>query len=221
MTETIAPFAQVALDTLSAAPVVPILVIDRIEDAVPLARTLVEAGLHVLEITLRTPIAVDAIAAIAHGVEGAIAGAGTVLDAAQFGAVQDAGGRFAIAPGTTDALYVAAASADARIPLIPGIATPSELMRGLDHGWRAFKFFPAEGAGGPVTLKALAGPFPHARFCPTGGIDAAKAPGYLGLANVLTVGGSWMVPADAVAARDWTRIGALARAAAALRASMG
>jgi len=216
MNERIAPLAQVALDTLAAAPVVPILVIDRVEDAVPLARALVDAGLPVLEITLRTPAAIDAIAAIVREVEGAIAGAGTVLDAAQFAAVQAAGGRFAIAPGTTDALYAAAGNADARIPLIPGIATPSELMRGLEHGYRAFKFFPAEAAGGPVALKAFAGPFPQARFCPTGGIDAAKAPGYLALPTVLTVGGSWMVPADAVAERDWARIRKLAESAAVL-----
>lgn len=206
-----------AMDTaaealLRAAPVVPVLAIADLDDAVPLAHALVEAGLPVLEVTLRTPVALDAIARIARDVAGARVGAGTVLRAADLAAVHAAGATFAISPGATDALYAAARGA--RIPYIPAIATASELMAGLDHGHRVFKFFPAEAAGGTTALKAFAGPFPQARFCPTGGIDAARAPAYRALPNVLTVGGSWMVPGDALAARDWARIHALAREAA-------
>lgn len=201
---------------LHAAPVVPVLAVADVADAVPLARTLVEAGLPVLEITLRTASALEVIRAMAT-VEGAIVGAGTVLTAADLAAVEAAGARFAISPGGTDALY--AAARDAGIPLLPGIATASELMRGLEHGYRRFKFFPAESSGGVAALKAFGGPFAQVKFCPTGGIDAAKAPAYLALPNVLTVGGSWMVPGDALKARDWARIGALAREASALARS--
>jgi 2-dehydro-3-deoxyphosphogluconate aldolase/(4S)-4-hydroxy-2-oxoglutarate aldolase len=137
-----------------------------------------------------------------------------VLDAEALGAVAEAGAVFAIAPGATEALYAAAASA--RIPFLPAIATASELMRGLELGHRRFKFFPAESAGGVHALKAFAGPFAAARFCPTGGIDASKAPAYLALLNVITVGGSWMLPKAALEARDWARIGDLASACAAL-----
>lgn len=201
-------------DILRQAPVVPVLAVSDVEDAVPLAETLVAAGLPVLEITLRTPAALDVIRRM-RGVSGAIVGAGTVLTAADLAAVEDAGAAFAISPGGTDALYAAAKTA--RIPLLPGIATASELMRGLEHGWTRFKFFPAESSGGIAALKGFAGPFAQVKFCPTGGIDAAKAPGYLALPNVVTVGGSWMVPNDALAAKDWTRIGELAKTAAASR----
>jgi 2-dehydro-3-deoxyphosphogluconate aldolase/(4S)-4-hydroxy-2-oxoglutarate aldolase len=201
---------------LHAAPVVPVLAVEDLADAVPLARTLVEAGLPVLEITLRTASALDVIRAMS-GVEGAIVGAGTVLTAADLAAVEAAGARFAISPGGTDALFTAAR--DAGIPLLPGIATASELMRGLEFGYRRFKFFPAESSGGIAALKGFGGPFAQVKFCPTGGIDAAKAPAYLALPNVITVGGSWMVPGDALKARDWARIGALAREAAALARS--
>jgi len=200
---------------LVQAPVLPVLVIEHIEDAVPLARALVDGGLPVLEVTLRTAAAIDAIRAIAGAVPGAIAGAGTVLHASDFAAVAAAGGAFAISPGCTAALYDAAAQSP--LPFLPGVSTASEVMDGLARGYTRFKFFPAEAAGGATALKAFAGPFPGARFCPTGGIDAARAPGYLALPNVVTVGGSWMVPADALAARDWSRIHALAREAAALR----
>ena len=196
------------------APVIPVLAIDRIEDALPLCRALVDNGLPVLEITLRTACALDAIALVARELPHACVGAGTVLSATDLANVADAGARFAISPGATDALFDAAKAS--RTPLIPGIATASELMRGLEHGWRRFKFFPAESSGGIGALKGFGGPLPMARFCPTGGIDAAKAPAYLALANVACVGGSWMVPADAVKASDWARIGDLARAAAAL-----
>lgn len=201
-------------DILRQAPVVPVLAVAEIDDAVPLAETLIAAGLPVLEITLRTPAALDVIRRM-RDVPGAIVGAGTVLTSEDLEAVQSAGAAFAISPGGTDALYAAARNAD--VPLLPGIATASELMRGLEHGYSRFKFFPAESSGGVAALKAFAGPFARVKFCPTGGIDAAKAPSYLALPNVITLGGSWMVPNDALAARDWARIGELAKAAAALR----
>ena len=201
---------------LARAPVVPVLSITRIEDAVPLARALVAGGLPVLEVTLRTEAAIGAIRAIHDEVPDASVGAGTVFNARHLSAVEAAGATFAISPGATDALY--AAASDARIPLLPGIATASELMHGLELGYERFKFFPAESSGGIATLKSFAGPFAQAKFCPTGGIDAAKAPAYLALPNVITVGGSWMVPADAIASGDWSRIEKLAREASALRA---
>jgi 2-dehydro-3-deoxyphosphogluconate aldolase/(4S)-4-hydroxy-2-oxoglutarate aldolase len=200
---------------LSRAPVLPVLAIEHLDDAVPLARALVDAGLPVLEVTLRTAIALDAIRRIVAEVPGACVGAGTVLGAVELAAVATAGASFAIAPGATQALYAAAASAP--IPFIPAIATASELMRGLEHDHVRFKFFPAEAAGGIAALRAFAGPFPQVRFCPTGGIDADKAPAYLQEPNVITVGGSWMVPKEALQARDWVRIAALARIAATLR----
>lgn len=197
------------------APVIPVLTIAHLDDALPLARALGENGLPVLEITLRTACALDAIALIAREFPDACVGAGTVLTRQDLEAVVHAGARFAISPGATDRLYRDAA--ECPIPLIPGVATASELMRGMEHGWQRFKFFPAESSGGIGALRGFAGPFAEVRFCPTGGIDAAKAPGYLTLPNVACVGGSWMVPHDALQARDWQRIGELARAAAALR----
>lgn len=199
---------------LQKAPVVPVIAIDRIEDAVPLARALVAGGLPVLEITLRTACALEAMRAIVAEVEGAIVGAGTVLTANDLGAVAAAGARFAISPGATPTLYAAAPHAS--IPWLPAIATASELMVGLERGYRRFKFFPAESSGGIAALKSFAGPFAQARFCPTGGIDAAKAPAYKALANVVTVGGSWMLPKAAIDAGRWDEIEALARAAALL-----
>jgi 2-dehydro-3-deoxyphosphogluconate aldolase/(4S)-4-hydroxy-2-oxoglutarate aldolase len=201
---------------LGRAPVLPVLSVARIEDAVPLARALVDAGLPVLELTLRTEVALSAIHAIRNEVPGVVIGAGTVLDARQLAAVAEAGAQFAISPGATEALY--AAAEQSALPWIPAVASASELMRGLEHGHRRFKFFPAESAGGIGALRSLAGPFPQVRFCPTGGIDAGSAPRYLALPNVITVGGSWMVPGTALAARDWAQIGALARACAGLRA---
>ena len=200
---------------LGRAPVLPVLTIQHLDDAVPLARCLVAAGLPVVEITLRSTVALDAIRAIADAVPDAVVAAGTVLDANQLQAAAAAGARFAISPGATPRLYAAAADSD--LPWLPAVATASEIMRGLEHGYRRFKFFPAEAAGGIGALQAFVGPFHDLRFCPTGGIDASRAPGYLALPNVSTVGGSWMVPAAALAARDWARIEALARAAAALR----
>ena len=201
-------------DILRQAPVVPVLAIADLDDAIPLAETLVAAGLPVLEITLRTPVALDVIRRM-RTVPGAIVGAGTVLTSEDLAAVQAAGAAFAISPGGTDTLYAAARNAD--IPLLPGIGTASELMRGLEHGYKRFKFFPAESSGGVAALKGFGGPFSQVKFCPTGGIDAAKAPSYLALPNVITVGGSWMVPGDALKAKDWQTIGELAQAAAALR----
>ncbi|GAB6196170.1 bifunctional 4-hydroxy-2-oxoglutarate aldolase/2-dehydro-3-deoxy-phosphogluconate aldolase [Lysobacter xanthus] len=200
---------------LAQAPVLPVLAIDHVDDAVPLARALVEAGLPVLEVTLRTPCALDAMTAIVREVPQAVVGAGTMLRPEDFRAVEATGAVFGIAPGTTDKLYEAAEVT--ALAFIPAVATASELMLGMEHGYRRFKFFPAEAAGGVVALKAFSGPFVDVRFCPTGGIDAAKAPAYFKLGNVATVGGSWMVPADALASRDWDGIGRLAREAAALR----
>ena len=197
---------------LRRAPVLPVLAIERLDDAVPLARALVDGGLPVLEVTLRSDVALEAIRRIVDEVPDAIVGAGTVLSATDLDAVARAGAVFAISPGATDALYEAAAGV--AMPWIPAVATASELMRGLEHGHRRFKFFPAESSGGIAALKAFAGPFPQAKFCPTGGIDAASAPRYRALANVITVGGSWMVPKDALASRDWSRIRSLAQAAA-------
>lgn len=204
---------------LQQAPVLPVLSIEHLSDAVPLARALVAGGLAVLEVTLRSDVALAAISAIRAEVPEAIVGAGTVLVPADLQAATAAGALFAISPGASEELYAAASIAE--IPFIPAIATASELMRGLAHGHRRFKFFPARAAGGVDALKAFAGPFPQARFCPTGGISADSAAAYLALVNVVTVGGSWMVPADALGARDWDRISALAMDCARLRASTG
>jgi 2-dehydro-3-deoxyphosphogluconate aldolase/(4S)-4-hydroxy-2-oxoglutarate aldolase len=168
----------------------------------------------VLEITLRTPASLQALKAIAGEVEHAVVGAGTVLTPAQYEAAARAGARFVVSPGATPALLEAAAASS--VPFLPAAATASEVMRLLEHGHQCQKFFPAEPAGGIPCLRALAAPLPEAGFCPTGGIDLARAPGYLALSNVLCVGGSWLAPRDAVVAGDWRRITALARAAAAL-----
>ena len=205
-------------DTLELAghgPVIPVIVIERAEQAVPMARALVAGGVRVLEVTLRTPAALAAIEAIARNVPEAIVGAGTVRSAADARAASTAGARFAVSPGCTEALV--AACRDARVPLLPGAATASEVMRAAELGFRFLKFFPAGAAGGPALLKAWASPFQDMVFCPTGGIDAASAPGYLALPNVKVVGGSWLTPAEAMAAEDWPRLTRLAREASALR----
>jgi 2-dehydro-3-deoxyphosphogluconate aldolase/(4S)-4-hydroxy-2-oxoglutarate aldolase len=183
--------------------------------ALPLARALVAGGLGVLEITLRTPAALQVIETIAGEVEGATVGAGTVLTPSQYEAAARAGAQFVVSPGATPALLDAAAASP--VPFLPGAATSSEIMILLERGHSCLKFFPAEPAGGVAYLNALAATLPEARFCPTGGIDARIAPRYLSLPNVLCVGGSWVAPGDAVAAGDWPRITALAWAAAALR----
>jgi 2-dehydro-3-deoxyphosphogluconate aldolase/(4S)-4-hydroxy-2-oxoglutarate aldolase len=197
------------------APVIPVLTVARIEDAVPLARALVDGGLRVLEVTLRSPCALEAITVMSREVPDAIVGAGTVLGANDFGRALRAGARFVVSPGLTDALTQAAASAPAT-PFLPGVATATEVMRGLDAGLDHFKFFPASTSGGPAALKALFGPFASCRFCPTGGVSANTAPDYLALPNVLCVGGGWVAPDEAVATGDWARVTALARAAAGL-----
>jgi len=207
--------ALTPLEVLAAGPVMPVVVIDDPAMAVPLARALVAGGIRAIEITLRTPGALEAVRAIADDVPDAIPGVGTVLTAADLDAALAAGARFAISPGATPALLAAARAGG--LPYIPAIATASELMAAMEAGFSVCKFFPAAQAGGVEALKSLAGPFPHARFCPTGGIDAASAPAYLALPSVVCVGGSWIAPRAAIAAGDFTTIERLARAAAALR----
>jgi len=197
-----------ALEILQAGPVVPVMVIDKLAHAVPLARALVAGGVRVLEIVLRTPVAIDAIRAIVRDVPQAITGAGTVLNARDLRAVTEAGAVFAISPGLTTELLEAALQGP--IALIPGIATISELMLGFDKGYRQFKFFPAEAAGGIAMLKAIGGLFPQVSFCPTGGIAAANYRDYLALKNVACVGGSWIVASDLIEAQDWDAITDLA-----------
>ncbi|MFI8485117.1 bifunctional 4-hydroxy-2-oxoglutarate aldolase/2-dehydro-3-deoxy-phosphogluconate aldolase [Streptomyces rubrogriseus] len=205
-----------AASVLDLAPVVPVVVVDDLADAVPLARALVAGGLPAIEVTLRTPVALDAIRAIAAEVPDAVVGAGTVVTAEQVAEVVAAGARFLVSPGWTDALLEAMRGSG--VPFLPGVSTTSEVVALLERGVREMKFFPAEAAGGTAYLKALAAPLPQARFCPTGGITPASAPQYLALPNVGCVGGSWMLPKDAMAGRDWARVEALAREAAALSA---
>lgn len=196
------------------ARVVPVLSIERAADAVPLARALVKGGIGVVEITLRTPEAPAAIAAVAREVPEIVVGAGTILRAADVTRAVEAGARFLVSPGLTPEL--ASAGIATGLPFVPGVATPSEVMVARDFGFSFLKFFPAEPLGGVAVLKAMAPVFPGIVFCPTGGITAESAPRYLELPNVAMVGGSWMAPADAIAARDWSRIAELARAAASL-----
>jgi 2-dehydro-3-deoxyphosphogluconate aldolase/(4S)-4-hydroxy-2-oxoglutarate aldolase len=202
-------------EILELAPVMPVITIADAAQAVPLARALEAGGLTAVEITLRTPAALAAVAAIAREVPGIVPGVGTVLSAEDLKAAADAGAAFAVSPGATPALLDTARAGD--LPFLPAIATASELMAALAAGFTACKFFPAAYAGGPGALKALAGPFPNARFCPTGGIDAATAPAWLALDNVLCVGGSWVAPEALIAAGDWAQIEELARRAAGLR----
>ncbi|MFF8376305.1 bifunctional 4-hydroxy-2-oxoglutarate aldolase/2-dehydro-3-deoxy-phosphogluconate aldolase [Streptomyces sp. NPDC015661] len=197
-----------------AVPVVPVVVIEDAADAVPLARALVAGGLPLIEVTLRTPAALDAVRAIADGVPEAVVGAGTVVSAAGVAEAVAAGARFLVSPGWTEGLL--GAMRDAGVPFLPGVSTASEVVALLERGVEDMKFFPAEAAGGVPYLKSLAGPLPRARFCPTGGISPASAPAYLALPNVGCVGGTWMLPPDALAARDWARVESLARGAAEL-----
>ena len=206
---------QGLIATLRKAVVVPVLTIDRVEQAVPLARALVAGGLNVLEITLRTPTALEAIREMVRGVPGAIVGAGTVLTPEQGASAMANGARFLVSPGMSPRLVEAAETWP--VPFLPGVATASEAMALADMGYRALKFFPAEPAGGTAALKALGAPLADLVFCPTGGIDAAKAPSYLALPNVAAVGGSWVAPAKAVAAGDWGGITKLAAEASRLR----
>lgn len=195
-------------DVLTASPVMPVMVIKDLENAVPLAKALMAGGIRVLEITLRTPVALDAIRAISQEVDGAIVGAGTILNPEQLKAAAEAGASFAISPGITPRLLQAAV--DSSIALIPGIATLSELMHGMDYGLDCFKFFPAEAAGGIPMLKAIAGPIPQVTFCPTGGISPENYQAYLKLPNVACVGGSWLAPVEAVNEKNWGKITELA-----------
>ena len=203
------------LELASHGPVIPVIVIERIEDAVPLAQALVDGGVKVLEITLRTPIALQCMEAIARDVPAAIVGAGTVRNVIDVHAAKSAGCKFAVSPGYLSAVGQACREID--LPLLPGVATGSEVMQANADGYSFLKFFPATAAGGIPMLKALAGPFPDIVFCPTGGITVQTAPQFLALPNVRVCGGSWLTPADALQAGDWQRIAALAREASALR----
>ncbi len=203
------------LELAALGPVIPVIVLQDVAHAVPMARALVEGGVRVLEVTLRTPVALACMEAIARAVPEAIVGAGTLRTVADVRAARDAGCRFGVSPGYT--LEIGAACREAHIPLLPGVATASEVMAANADGLAFLKFFPATAAGGLPMLKALAGPFPDVVFCPTGGITVETAPQFLALPNVRVCGGSWLTPADALAAGDWDRITRLAREAAALR----
>ncbi|GAA2276397.1 bifunctional 4-hydroxy-2-oxoglutarate aldolase/2-dehydro-3-deoxy-phosphogluconate aldolase [Actinomadura luteofluorescens] len=207
---------MIAEDLFDLAPVIPVVVLDDAEAAVPLARALVEGGLPVIEVTLRTPSALAAIARIAAEVPDAVVGAGTVVRPEDAERSAAAGAKFLVSPGCTARLQAAMVATG--LPFLPGVATASEAIALLEGGITAMKFFPAEAAGGASYLKALGGPLPQIRFCPTGGISLRNAADYLALGNVGCVGGSWLTPADAVRDGDWDRVGKLAAEAAALRA---
>ncbi len=204
---------------LRESPVIPVVTIADAAHAVPLARALLEGGIAVVEVTLRTPAATEAIRRIRAEVPSIVPGAGTVLSPARLEQVEKLDVAFAVSPGATARLLEAARASP--VPLLPGVATASEAMTVLESGFTLAKLFPAEPAGGVALLKALAGPLPELRFCPMGGIDAGNAAAYLALSNVLCVGGSWLAPSDAIAAGDWRRITALARAASELRGGAG
>ena len=191
-------------DIMNTSPVIPVMVINKLEHAVPLANALVEGGLKVLEITLRTPIALEAIKKIKAEVPGAIVGAGTVINLETLNQVIDAGSEFIVSPGVTDTLIDAALKSGT--PILPGVVTPSEVMNLLEKGITEMKFFPAEAAGGIPMVKSIGGPLPQVTFCPTGGVSPNNAADYLALSNVACVGGSWMAPASLVDAEDWDEI---------------
>jgi 2-dehydro-3-deoxyphosphogluconate aldolase/(4S)-4-hydroxy-2-oxoglutarate aldolase len=204
---------------LRLSPVMPVVTLSDAAVAADLARALVRGGIRVIEVTLRTPVALRAIEVIAREVPEITVGAGTVLSIADLKAASEAGAAFAISPGATAPLLEAGAGGP--IPYLPAVATASELMAGLAAGYRCFKFFPAGAAGGIAMLNALGGPFPEARFCPTGGITQATVKSYLDLPNVLCAGGSWLTPADALRKKDWSSIESLAAKAAASRSAVG
>lgn len=209
---------SLSTDTLSLAshgPVIPVIVIQRLEDAVPLAEALVAGGVKVLEVTLRTPVALQAMEAMARAVPEAIVGAGTLRTVADVKAARDAGCKFGVSPGYTDA--IGAACREQGLPLLPGVSTASEVMQANAAGYSFLKLFPAVAVGGVNLLKALSGPFPDVAFCPTGGISLESAPQFLSLPNVRVCGGSWLTPQDAVEQGDWARITRLAAEAQALR----
>ncbi|MET0943100.1 MAG: 2-dehydro-3-deoxy-phosphogluconate aldolase [Mesorhizobium sp.] len=206
--------SELLLSLLDGQPVIPVLKIERAEDAVPLAQALAKGGLRMIEITLRTPEAVEAIRRAAGEVEEAIVGAGTILSAAQFEEAAKAGSRFIVSPGLTKEVLAAGGNSD--VPLLPGAITPSEIMTAQEAGLDFLKFFPAEQAGGAAFLKSLASPFAGIRFCPTGGIGTGNAKDYLDLPNVICIGGSWVAPDNLVKAGKWDEIEALARQASRL-----
>jgi 2-dehydro-3-deoxyphosphogluconate aldolase / (4S)-4-hydroxy-2-oxoglutarate aldolase len=210
------PTHLTALDVMRDAPVIPVIVLTDVLHAVPLARALVAGGIRMLEVTLRTPQALECIERIAKEVPEAVVGAGTVRSAADAQAAARAGARFAVSPGFTTA--VGHACQGAGMALLPGVATGSEIMMAAEAGYSQLKFFPAMQAGGPAMLKAWSGPFFDVQFCPTGGVSESNAKDFLALPNVVCVGGSWLTPAEAMAAGDWARITALAAAASQLRA---
>ncbi|GAA3434691.1 bifunctional 4-hydroxy-2-oxoglutarate aldolase/2-dehydro-3-deoxy-phosphogluconate aldolase [Kutzneria kofuensis] len=202
-------------ELLELSPVMPVVVLDDVEHAVPVAQALLRGGIRVIEVTLRTPVALAAIERIAASVPELVVGAGTVTAPGHAKQALDAGARFIVTPGSTDALLDAVAATG--LPYLPGVSTVAEAMRAAERGCTVLKFFPAEAAGGVPYLKSVYGPLPGLRFCPTGGITVESAPKYLALPNVGCVGGSWLTPKDALAAGDWKRVEDLAAAAAALR----
>ena len=214
---TLAPLPQTlsALDVMRDAPVIPVIVIHQLEHAVPLARALVAGGIRMLEVTLRTPVALEAMRLIANEVPEAVLGAGTVRSVSDLEASAKVGARFFVSPGYTKAIGLA--SKAMQLPLLPGVATGSEIMQAQEDGLTELKFFPAMQAGGLAMLKAWGGPFTDIRFCPTGGVTLQNAPDFLALPNVVCVGGSWIVPADAMAKGEWDKITQLAKDTQALR----
>ena len=206
---------ETLLSILKSQPVMPVLIIERIEDAVPLARALAAGGLKAIEVTLRTPVALDAIRAIAAESPDTLVGAGTILSPADYEAAVKAGSKFIVSPGATPALFAAAKESD--VPFLPGTSSASEIMAAREAGLKVVKFFPAEQAGGAPFLKAISSPIADMKFCPTGGISLKNARDYLSLPNVVCVGGSWVAPKELVAAGDWAGITKLAAEAVALR----
>ncbi|MGB7192880.1 bifunctional 4-hydroxy-2-oxoglutarate aldolase/2-dehydro-3-deoxy-phosphogluconate aldolase [Collimonas pratensis] len=218
MTSSNLLYGNQLLDIMRASPVIPVIAIDDIDYAVPLAKALVAGGIRVLEVTLRTVHGLPAIRAIAEQVPGAIVGVGTLTQADEFVAARDAGAVFGVSPGLTPALIAAAKASG--LPLLPGVMTPSEVMAAREAGFRQLKLFPAVPAGGVGMLNAIAGPLGDVTFCPTGGISLETAPDFLACKNVACVGGSWLTPKDLLKAGDWTRITALAAAASKLRKAL-
>ncbi|TAG26846.1 MAG: bifunctional 4-hydroxy-2-oxoglutarate aldolase/2-dehydro-3-deoxy-phosphogluconate aldolase [Burkholderiales bacterium] len=212
------PATLTSLDVMQDAPVIPVIVLNDVNHAVPMARALVAGGIRMLEVTLRTPVALQCIERIAKEVPEAVAGAGTVRTPAEAQAAARAGAKFAVSPGFTNA--VGQACRDNGLPLLPGVATGSEIMMASEAGYKELKFFPAMQAGGPAMLKAWGGPFFDVKFCPTGGVSVSNAKEFLSLPNVICVGGSWLVPGDALAAGDLARITELAQQTALLRSAV-
>ena len=206
---------EALLSILKSQPVMPVLIIERVEDAVPLARALAAGGLKAIEVTLRTPVALEAIRAIADGSPDTLVGAGTILSPEDYEAAVKAGSKFIVSPGATPALFAAAKASE--VPFLPGTSSASEIMLAREAGLRVVKFFPAEQSGGAPFLKAISSPIADMKFCPTGGISLKNANDYLSLPNVVCVGGSWVAPKDMVVAGDWAGITKLAAEAAALR----